>query len=604
MATPAYAAPIALQDNALWAVSTGSPTYATSGLRSGGGDAKLVCAAVGSPKRNDYAHPGGTRVTVDSIYVRYGGTPSANASIFSVVNASGNIQIIHRTTAQFRMDVGATSGPVSITPPVAANTWFRLDVMVVVSGGTTTASWWIDGVAQTPTAGVQADADLTASRIGIASNTTVTWEYMDHIGSYTQADAPLGAFRQRLLDLATVVGANHNLGSGAFQKTGAVAITSGDSTSQAELTEHPFAGAQFVAQTVADAAAYVEYPVADTAETVAPTLVRVGIAYTGAAANAYTMEVRAHDGTSEGTDLTTGVAKTSTTLHPLYVAMASPPSGGAWTLAKLQALKFRFGFSSDATPDPQLYGLAVLAVFPAAASVTGAFALTASPSLAFTGQRTRLAAFALVASPSLAFSGVRTRFGAFALVAAPSLSFAGVRTRLGGFALTASAALSATGVRERLGAFGLTATATLAATGGRVVIGAYSLTASSTLVATGVRTRLAAFALSASATLQATGQRTALGAFALSVSSSLIATGQRTALGAFNLVGQGALSAAGQVTRLGAFALTAIATLTAHGIKTWPLDNAPGEDSLTGHASERTLDGDPAQSPLDNDPDW
>lgn len=623
----------------------------------------MQCAAAGAVARADLTLAAGKRTVVDSIYYQHA-APSANCGILTWVNASGNVNITSLSAGGIRGGVGATVG--SATAALTVGQWYRIDTKIVVSGGTTTLDWWLDGVSQTQVSNAQADADITAFRIGINSAVTVTVSYMDHAESYTAGDAPLGQYRQRLNDLDTVVGANHSLGAGAFQKTGAVAITSGDSTSQTELTEKPLSSSQFVTQTTVDATAFLEYPVADTSETVAPALVRVAIGYTGAAANAYTMEVRAHDGTSEGTDLTTGVAKTSTTLHPLCITMTSPPSGGSWTLVKYQALKFRFGFSTDATPDPQLYGLAAMGVFPVAggASVTGAFALTASPSLSFAGTRTRLAAFALTASPSLTFAGVRTRLGAFsianaastlsatgqrtrlgafaltavatltdagvvvrigafsltntasitvtgvrtrlgafALTASPSLTFAGTRTRFAAFSLTASNALTFTGRRIVSGAFALAATSSLSATGGRLVSAAFSLAASATLTATGIRGRLSAFALTASSALQAAGERTAIGAFALDASASLVTAGQRIALGAFNMTATATLTVAGTATRFGAFALSALGSLIATGIKIWPLDNDPAEGGLRGHASERTLDGDPHQSDLDNSPD-
>lgn len=365
MPTPTFAHPIPLQDLNLWGAVTGTPTFATTGLRSGGGNVRMICTAAGAVQRVQYSHAAGVRALVETFYYMQTGTPSANTGIYNAVNANGNASISAATSGNggglFATAGAGTAGTVSAA--LTNNQWYRVDVRSVVSGGVLTVDWWLDGVAQSGSSVSQTDADFTSSRLGINAAITLTASFMDHLGSYTSADAPLGQHTSKLYDLATAVGANHSLGAGTFQKTTTTSITSGDANSEAELTEKPFSLSQFVAQTANDAAAYVEYPVADSGESVAPSIVLIGSLFGGAATGVYTTELRAYDGTSEGTDLWTGLTKSGTTSRYSLNLLTSPPSGGSWTDAKFDALRLRFGFSGDANPDPRLGGLAVMAVF-------------------------------------------------------------------------------------------------------------------------------------------------------------------------------------------------------------------------------------------------
>jgi hypothetical protein len=363
--TIAYAAPFALQDVNTFGAASGTPTFATTGVRAGGGTHRMQCAAAGAVCRADYSHPAATRVIVESFYYRQTANPSANAGIFTALNASGNAALTSLAAGGMRVAVGAGANGTT-SAALTANQWYRIDLRVVVSGGTTTIDWYLDGVLQGSANAVQADADITASRFGQNAAVTHTAEFMDHAGSYTTSDYPLGEYIADSYDLSAVVGANHNLGAGAYQKTTTTAITSADTNSQAELTEHPYAIAQFVAQTAIAATTYLDYPVTDTTRVQDPVLVRVGIQFAGSTTGGYQMEVRAFDGTTEGTDLTAPVAanKTAATTRYYAATLTSPPSGGSWTRTKFNALRLRFGFSGDVTPNPRLGGLSAMAVFP------------------------------------------------------------------------------------------------------------------------------------------------------------------------------------------------------------------------------------------------
>src|SRR5690348_2327899 len=191
MATIEYAAPIPLQDLNLFSATSGTPTFSTSNLRSGGGSHKMVCTSAGAVARADIAHASGKRTLVETIYFRpeSGATPSANTGILTWVNANGNGNITWLVAGGLRAGIGATVGAASAA--LTQNQWYRIDIKLDTSGATATLDWWLDGVYQYQVTNSQAAADVTTSRIGFNSAITATGSFMDHAGSYTLADAPL-----------------------------------------------------------------------------------------------------------------------------------------------------------------------------------------------------------------------------------------------------------------------------------------------------------------------------------------------------------------------------------------------------------------------------
>jgi len=79
-----------------------------------------------------------------------------------------------------------------------------------------------------------------------------------------------------------------------------------------------------------------------------------------------TIEFRAWDGTTESGLISGALGFTNSTTAPTWAVVVVPRPTGGWTQAKLDALAFRVGFSTDATPDEGIHAIyAEVAIQPA-----------------------------------------------------------------------------------------------------------------------------------------------------------------------------------------------------------------------------------------------
>jgi len=204
-----------------------TPTFTTTGIRSAGGSHLMQCAAAAANVSAGWTHVAGKRVLVESFYFRYTAYTSGTGAIYTFTDASGNGGLMFDANKKLHAYCANTGTDGAVTAALTVNQWYRIDVRVDSSGAVTTLEWKLDGVTQgTATSASQAAADLTASKIGVLSNTpTLTVQHMDWVISYTSGDYPLGEYACVLLP-PTGMGTNH-ITTGAFQNTGG-ALTGSD----------------------------------------------------------------------------------------------------------------------------------------------------------------------------------------------------------------------------------------------------------------------------------------------------------------------------------------------------------------------------------------
>lgn len=199
-------------------------------------------------------------------------------------------------------------------------------------------------------------------------------------------------------------------------------------------------------------------------------------------------------------------------------------------------------------------------------AIAGASAQTGTATLAAAGRVAVAATAALLGGVSLAATGRVQALASAALTASGTVAADGtVQGQVAGAAaLTASATVAAVGRVAAEGATGLTATATIAPTARVAVRGTSALTATATVAAEGTASAdiLGAATLTASATLAAVGTVAVRGAGLLAGAANLVAAGRVASRGAATLTGAAALAASGGLALTGAAALTASATLS------------------------------------------
>jgi hypothetical protein len=312
----------------------------------------------------------------------------------------------------------------------------------------------------------------------------------------------------------------------------------------------------------------------------------------------------------------TGADFSNTTVTFNSTQRATAPSSGAWTQAKLDAIKMRWGYSTDVTGSPIIHGLMLEVAYPAAASFTGSGALTANATIAAAGLLAFIGSAALgVSQPGVSGSGalIENRTGSAALsVPKPSVASSGLLTFTGtGALLVTPPAIAGTGNTV----FNLTGTAALGVPP-PVVAGAGSITQASVSGSAALSVPAPSVAASGLETFTATGALTvptpsAAGAGlesfvatgALGVSASVAGSGLEAFLGSAALtVPQPAILGIESTLAQGPIAVhtltvvmqtshtLTVAMLTRHGSSIMDTYTTANADIRTSNAHLRTSD--------------
>lgn len=262
----------------------------------------------------------------------------------------------------------ATMGATGVT--VTTGQWYRLDV----SCNGTNVDVQVDGVA----CGQLVTTSLTPADIRIGANITVTVDmYVDDVLlSATAADYPLGA--GKVLGYVPNADGTHTATTTTIVK-GTIATPVGANVAGATdvfnwVNARPLLGGatdntRLVNQQTAGASLYAEVDFEPTAEAAAPRSVEVVTADRQAATQAGTFLTKLNDNGTENTIIdrtaSAGVV-TDRFARKHYATM--PADSAAWTLARFNALKARFGYSGDATPDQYWRGIMLEAEFATVAA--------------------------------------------------------------------------------------------------------------------------------------------------------------------------------------------------------------------------------------------
>jgi len=461
---------------------------------------------------------------------------SANAYMFVLPNAGADNGFFAITSGgNVRAIIGPNNQVTSGTYNDSA--WHRVDFKFITSANPWTLDWQVDGVAQTQVTDALAASNTTGWRVGSTVTThDLVVELDDVVISQTSGDYPLGEYEVQSL-LPTGDG-THNLGTGSFAKS------TGGTTNVYDVIDDWPTGTDYVTQTAVDSTGYVEVTFADNSTPGPIEAAKVIWAGNSAGTLANHAIIRIVD--SGGTTLV-NAGNGDWSINPSIGTNASiipDPSADGWTDTELDGIKARFGFSTDATPDPYLQSLlveyaikpsltaVVLTATPSLPAATldnsiTAVVLSATPSLPAASvsadSGTSLTAVALSASPSLPAATVNHSITAAALTATPSLPAASTTHSLTAVALSAGPSLPAAQLNHSVTAIVLSAAPSLPAatidTGSSLV--AVELSATPSLPAAQINHSISAAALSASVSLPAATLQQGLAAVALSASPSL-----------------------------------------------------------------------------------
>jgi hypothetical protein len=257
--------------------------------------------------------------------------------------------------------------PVTAAETVPLNTWAMLEYYANFSGTQYVVKWRLNGVDQTDAlsqTGLTA-ANIASLYLGPNGADTITCDYDDVAISITSGDWPVGDGKVVLLavDPAGTVTLSGTAGNfNTFTANGTLAAWNA-TTARNNIDEVPptiGAAADGFVQITLQQTNYVEIPMTTYTLAGGESINGLRMLALGWAtsATAGTLGFRAWDGAAE-TILQAGTVDPNfdnSTTAPAWVCKMYLPSGG-WTQAKLNALAFRVGFSSDATPDEGIHAI-------------------------------------------------------------------------------------------------------------------------------------------------------------------------------------------------------------------------------------------------------
>jgi len=361
----------------------GTPEIVTTAPRRGTHHLRL--SATSAAESVARTLPNTAPVCVERINFRLSSLPSGDLELFALLGISNNL-IVRYVSASQKLGVKiGTGAEVLSDATVAAGQYIGVDLRWDARANTHVADWQITydataGASSAPVVQTQASfsagaADQTASwRMGWTAASTGDVYYDEPVVAISGGNYPLGDHEVRFLKVdpaGTLTVSGSAASFSTFTANGTMNSTFNVTTARDAIDEVPptiGASADGFAQDAVAASDYVEIPMGTTAitGTASARAVRMlACGWAGSTASG-TIEFRAWDGTTESGLISGALGFTNSTTAPTWAVVVVPRPTGGWTQAKLDALAFRVGFSTDATPDEGIHAIyAEVAIQPA-----------------------------------------------------------------------------------------------------------------------------------------------------------------------------------------------------------------------------------------------
>jgi hypothetical protein len=388
-------------------------------------------------------------IIVGRIYVRVDVEPNGTNHLLAVSNGSTTCNLVwNPTDHKIYSRVGSTA--LQSSAALTTGKFYRVDFKFDISANPWKLDFCVDGAAATQGTNAQSASTFTYITLGCSYSGTFDIYMDDVVISATSEDYPIGA--GAVIGLRPDADGTHNNASNIMENSAGEDI-GGTVTAWNLLDDSPFgtaAASDYVRQTGDGTANYCEIQFADT--------VYSNIQGCQAILQYASETATANNGgciVTSGTVNTTlwgaiGALSDYSETSAFYKSVIVTPEGGTWTQALVNAVRCRFGYSSDANPDP--YWLAIMLEVAVGAESFGTATLT-------------LANFTLSADGTVAAGGTTAYGTADITLATFTLSADGDTTATGtlaktldAFTLSGAATTEAKGTLDKtLAAFSLTA---------------------------------------------------------------------------------------------------------------------------------------------------
>lgn len=288
-------------------------------------------------------------------------------SVHSIVSDAGGLCGIRYNTSGTKLEAWAGSATTTVAgsfvPTVGV--WYRIDARFT-RGTTHSVDWQVDGSAQTQASKAsQSASTITGVTFGHQSagqagstNTTATFNIDDICTSGTTGDYPLGV--GQVVGLQPAADGTHSFTANDFKynATGA-AIATNATDVYTHLTGPLDNISDFVSQVVIRTTGYLEVAFGTTPALSAVNGINVVSSHHAEGTPGQSVSLRLEDGATENAILAGVDFSETSIIYNEKVYATAPSSGSAWTKTKVDALKVRWGYSGDVSPNPDLDGLCI-----------------------------------------------------------------------------------------------------------------------------------------------------------------------------------------------------------------------------------------------------
>lgn len=340
-------------------ISATPPSISTTTFYSGAAALRFNAAGTGVTVLRNLSTPS---IVVLQAMVRFASFPAGDVWIVHVENDTQWVDFKYVAGSGLVIDAyDGVSNPQSSAWALSLNTWYRLGLLIDAS----TNPWSVKGrVDSSEKTLAPAFAATTFSRayLGWYQSTTADM-FLDDLVLFTGSAADYPVTASQVLGYSPNATGIHLLDASPssffFQHDGATgtALTTAETTSYTRIDDVPISGSSdylYITGTPG-ATQYAEVQFANEAGNYNVTAVRVieAVRQATAGGSAYTSKATDDHGTSL-TTLQSAFDPNSSTEVFKRATMTTKPSGGAWTKSSFADLRYRIGFTSDATPEIQL----------------------------------------------------------------------------------------------------------------------------------------------------------------------------------------------------------------------------------------------------------
>lgn len=320
---------------------------------------------------------------ITRFYIYFTTLPSADTFLAFVSEASNGFTM-GLAFKQSDSKLYVSYNTVGLTPSTFGTTgiavttgiWYRIDLKLDAASGAKTLDAKVNGVDVGGLTSTSTGTDGQGFRLGPGATISGDWYYDDFIASQTLADYPFG--EGYVTGHIPRCDGSHNAGTNLFRvgSSGMIldnsVIDSYQYIDDVPLEDATATAGDFINQFNAGSSNYMEWrfgPMPGVAHpTIPPRAVEVALCYHQENTGAGNSTFKINDNGTEDTVLATGQVAGVTSVRTVRKHYANPPTGlGGWKVdgqsGNFKQLKFRFGYSSDASPDQYLDSVMVEAEF-------------------------------------------------------------------------------------------------------------------------------------------------------------------------------------------------------------------------------------------------